>query len=98
MDYIDVEWRHELPLEPVRLVSELDRFRMEVRKLEFFRDGSVGRAWGEGSSLGTDLSTEPVPSIDQINGDGQFRAKAIDDTEFERLWSASVTDLRGINE
>lgn len=91
MDYIDVEWRHDLPLEPVRLVSELDGRRMEIRKLEFFRDGSVGRAWNEGSSLGTALSTEPVPGIDQINGDVQFRAIAIDDTEFERLWSASAT-------
>ena len=90
MDYIDVEWRHELPLEPVRLVSELDGSRMEIRKLEFFRDGSVGRAWSEGSNLGTALSTEPVPSIDQINGDAQFRAKAIDDTEFEQLWSTSA--------
>jgi hypothetical protein len=91
VDYIDVEWRHNLPLEPVRLVSELDDSRMEVRKLEFFRDGSVGRAWSEGSSLGTALSIEPVPSIDQINGDAQFLATAIDGTEFEKLWSTFAT-------
>lgn len=89
MDYIDIEWCHELPLEPVRLVSELDGSRMEVRKLEFFRDGSVGRAWTGGSSIGTALSTEPVPTIDQISADVQFRATAIHEAEFEKLWSSS---------
>ena len=42
--YIDVEWRHELPPEPIRLASEIDAHRMEIRKLEFFRGGSVGWA------------------------------------------------------
>jgi len=88
VDYIDVEWRHELPSEPVRLASELDAHRIEVRKMEFFRDGSVGWAWSGGSALGTALSSEPIPSIDQINRDAQFRAVVIDGTEFERLWSS----------
>lgn len=66
MDYIDVQWRHELLSEPVRLVSELDTYRMEIRKLEFFRNGSVGRAWSGGSSLGTTLSAEPIPGVKSI--------------------------------
>lgn len=94
MYYIDVEWRHELPSEPIRLASEIDAHRMEIRKLEFFRDGSVGWAWGGGSSLGTALSSEPIPSIDQINRDAQFRATAIDGTEFEQLWSSRGLELR----
>jgi hypothetical protein len=47
MTYIDVTWFHKLPTVPVRLVSELDDERYEVRKLEFFADGSVGFAWRE---------------------------------------------------
>ncbi|REG50447.1 hypothetical protein B0G80_6879 [Paraburkholderia sp. BL6669N2] len=39
--FIDVAWTHGFETEPIRLVSQLDNERYEIRKLEFFRDGRV---------------------------------------------------------
>ncbi|XBO33895.1 hypothetical protein ABIS02_41030 (plasmid) [Paraburkholderia fungorum] len=33
--FIDVAWTHDFEAEPIRLVSQLDSKRYEVRKLEF---------------------------------------------------------------
>ncbi|WP_081062398.1 DUF6881 domain-containing protein [Burkholderia cepacia] len=84
---IDVAWKHTYEEEPVRLVSVLDGDRYEVRKLEFFRDGSVGFADEIRSSLGTTLGTVPVPSSIEINADPEFEAQEIALEVFEALWS-----------
>jgi len=42
MTYLKVKWIHSHPDAPVLLYSELDRERWEVRKVEVFRDGSLG--------------------------------------------------------
>ena len=39
MQYVLVEWDHDLDDEPYRIYSELDDSRCEVRKVEFFRNG-----------------------------------------------------------
>ena len=85
MTYIDVHWRHQEASEPVRLVSELDANRYEVRKLEFFLDGRVGFAPSETPGR-TELGEVPVPELYAINHDSQFRAIEITAPEFERLW------------
>jgi hypothetical protein len=86
MNYIDVEWLHEHAQEPVRLVSELDDQRNEVRKLEFFRTGAVGSASAHGSFGNTRLSEEPLPDLNEINSDPQFRGVALQAEAFEELW------------
>ena len=43
MDYVLLEWDHDLDDEPYLVYSELDEKRMERRKVEFFR-GEIGRA------------------------------------------------------
>lgn len=88
--YIDVEWRHDHANDPVRLVSSLDEARWEVRKLEFFRDGSVGYASSVRHSPQTRLGTVQVPSISEINSDDQFRAAEISAQEFNALWHTYV--------
>ena len=72
---------------PLRLVSELDHQRNEVRKLEFFPSGLVGFASTSGSAHGTELGEAPVPPLSQINNDPQFAGIAIDSAAFEALWS-----------
>ena len=39
MQYICVEWEHDMEDEPYLIYSELDEERMEVRKIEFYRNG-----------------------------------------------------------
>lgn len=56
MKYIDVQWVHSLENEPIRLVSELDGDNFETRKLEFFRNSTIGYATEEIEYLGTVLS------------------------------------------
>ena len=87
MNYIDVRWRHENELYPIRLVSELDADNVETRKLEFFRDGSVGFASEFGSSRGVQLGVVAVPSLENINSDEQFNGVEISKADFEMLWS-----------
>ena len=67
MMYIDVSWLHKSPLEPVRLISELDVAGWERRKLEFFADGRVGFACSTRATDGTALGTAPIPPLAEIN-------------------------------
>jgi hypothetical protein len=87
MEYIDVAWSHHSSKDPVRLVSELNEARLELRKLEFFRDGSVGVAFAGGSTADTRLGIEPVPQLAEINADVQFSGVRIGAGDFEALWA-----------
>lgn len=86
MRYIDVRWLHHDPEYPIRLVSEIDSDNYEIRKLEFFQDGSVGFACVTFSQQGTALGTAPVPSITEINEMEEFKGKEISQADFEALW------------
>lgn len=90
MNFIDVQWHHTNPSMPVRLVSELDAERNEVRKLEFFLDGRVGYASEHASAHGTQLGFVPVPALEEINAQGEFSGASISVEQFEQLWSAHV--------
>ena len=79
-------WMHDSLSEPTRLVSELNQHRMEVRKLEFFRDGTVGFASIDVSSHGTRLGEMEVPSLEEINQNSEFRGASITEQAFEELW------------
>lgn len=87
MRYIDVQWIHENSQDPIRLVSELESERNEVRKLEFFRYGTVGIASSSRTSAGTRLGETPVPALEEINSDPQFHGVEIERHEFEELWN-----------
>ena len=86
LEYIKVKWLHELPDEPVLLVSELDCDRMELRKVEVYRDGRSDAAHADMATGSTKLSIEPIPSSDEIQSDDQFVVELISATEFEALW------------
>jgi len=90
MEYIDIQWHHKNANDPVRLVSELDAERFEVRKLEFFADGRVGHACESSESHGTMLGELPDPLLSEITMDPQFTGGHIGAEEFEQLWSTYV--------
>jgi len=92
MEYIDVNWLHSNPDDPVRLVSELGPGRFETRKLEFFRDGRVGFASQAGSTHDTHLGERPVPSLAQINIQTVFSGIEIAASDFEAIWEQYVVN------
>ncbi len=92
MRYIDVQWKHGSDDEPIRLVSEIDAEDYEVRKLEFYSDGSVGFACDVISSHKTFLGDAKVPQLDEINADSEFEGVSISAEEFEHLWTVNVAD------
>ena len=86
MQYIRVFWRHEHPDEPVELLSELDDARWEIRKVERYRDGSVGWADVDESAGSTRLGLVPVPALAEIALDDEFQVSEITGADFERAW------------
>lgn len=88
--YLHVQWQHDVDDDPVSLWSELDDTGMETRKVEVFRDGRRRRAPPTTNDTGTRLGEMPVPSIDEINNDPQFRARSVDRAAFEIEWSAAA--------
>src|SRR5262245_38184841 len=86
--YIKVEWIHAFVDEPVLLYSEVDAHGWEIRKVEVFADGRVGYASAteRAQSTMTELSLEPLPPLDEIASDPQFRPIAITKKEFEEVW------------
>jgi hypothetical protein len=89
MKYIRTVWRHSFDNEPVELWSELDEERMEVRKIEVFRDGRRVIAPPIARESATQLSELPIPSIEEINRDNQFQATEVDRSAFEDEWQRS---------
>jgi len=85
--YLRVEWIHDSDDEPVLLFSELDRDRMELRKIEIYRSGRADRCDQQSRSGTTMLSVEPIPAIEEIASDSQFLPVEIARQEFESVWS-----------
>ena len=89
--YLHVRWNHELPDEPVVILSELVGDQ-EVRKVEQYADGRVGWAGPEGQFGGSALSfgEGAIPSGEEIAADPQFTVLPIDGDGFEREWRAAT--------
>ena len=93
MRYIRVQWNHKFPDEPVEIFSELDDAGWEIRKIEVFPDGSLGSASRMETNGPTVLGDEPVPSLDEIAADQQFKPARISREEFEGIWSRRFTPI-----
>lgn len=88
MDYVLTEWDHDLDDEPYLVYSELDDGRMEVRKVEFFRNGICFSYGGERGNEGA-LSDVPFPEdLRTITGQaGECAARAISRQLFQEIWN-----------
>lgn len=86
MRYIKVKWNHSNPQMPVTLYSEIDDAGWELRKVEIFRDGSVGYASAAESRGDTGLGLVPIPPILEIAKDPAFEPSEITAKEFEEVW------------
>lgn len=87
--YLQVRWHHELPDEPVLLLSEIIDGD-EVRKVEIYADGRSDFADEHCSTGTTQLSELPMPSIDEIAAQDEFEPAVIDRASFEDAWRAAL--------
>lgn len=86
MIYLKIRWVHDNSKEPSEILVELDEDRYELRKIEKFKGGAIGFT-SEGVNVNcAQLSDLPVPSLEDINGDTQFKAEHISAGEFEVEW------------
>lgn len=88
MKYIDVLWHSTDPSDPYRMVSEIDDLNYEVRKVEYFRDGSVSFADAENWTDRCMLGECEVPPLAEINAYKEFEGAEITADEFEKLWAS----------
>lgn len=87
MRYLRVHWVHNHPDDPVELYSEIDEQGWEVRKVEVFPDGSRGFAGQDDHAGSTRLGETPLPSLEAIAKEPEFRPAQITPEEFERVWA-----------
>ncbi len=90
MTHIVVTWHHKNPDDPVKLFSELNDERFEVRKVEVFRDGRRCFADASATSGDTMLGIVPVPPLEEIASDREFTPRTITREEFEAEWIAAT--------
>ncbi|OZI32165.1 hypothetical protein CAL29_30530 [Bordetella genomosp. 10] len=91
MNFIRVNWKHDLPSEPTTIYSEVDDSGWELRKVEVFANGAMGYASKLKSAGGTGLSKEPLPSLNEIAIDPQFDPVVISPDDFERIWKTAAS-------
>lgn len=91
MQYVMIEWDHDLDDEPYQVYSELDDRRREVRKVEFFRNGicfSYGAERGNLGALAADPFPEDLRELERRAGEGErITARAIPANFFCEIWN-----------
>lgn len=90
MEYLAVQWKHSFPDMPVKIFSEMDNRRMEIRKVEIFRDKTLGFASAASSQGSTKLGIEPIPSFGEIASQVEFSPRISNKQEFEQLWNIAT--------
>lgn len=86
MEYLKVEWKHNYHDEPILIYSEIDDRRNELRKVEIYRDGRIGYADKNDEYLDAGLSEKPLPTLEEIAYDKQFKPELIYKEDFEMVW------------
>lgn len=87
MDYVLVEWFHNLEDEPSEIYSELDQDRREVRKVEFFKNGLCFSYGGERGGREA-LADVPFPKdLRTLNRPGEMEAHSITSSHFQAVWN-----------
>jgi hypothetical protein len=94
MIYLKVLWHHFSEADPVVLYSEIGDNKMEVRKIELFRNGSYGFATVDREYNSSRLGEVPVPDIDEIELDTEFKPSFICREEFEEAWKQALDSIK----
>jgi len=91
MIYLKTNWIHQFKDEPYIIYSELNgATRNEIRKIEIFRNGITRYAPNGENDLGTMISIEAIPEINDINKSNEFLCVEINKAEFEQKWSKAL--------
>lgn len=75
---------------PILIFSEIDDDRNETRKIEIYKDKSIGYAYENVEYGPTGLSELALPEIDEINVQDGLEAEEISPELFERAWTKYV--------
>lgn len=88
MNYVLVEWDHDLDDEPYLIYSELDDGRRETRRVEFYRNGITFSYGAERGNEGA-LAAAPFPEDlrDLKAPEGEFSAREISPGLFYEIWN-----------
>ena len=90
MQYVLLEWDHDLDDEPYLVYSELDDSRREVRRVEFYRNGLSFSYGGERGGEGA-LAPEPFPedlrALRPAGEEGSSHAQSIPAGLFHEIWA-----------
>ncbi len=87
MEYIQLEWFHDVAEDPCIIYSEINGQRYEVRKIAAFKDGTYMKCNEEMINSQIELADVPFPvNLEEINQDKQFYAKYISKEEFQEKW------------
>lgn len=94
MQYLKVEWLHDFQDEPVLIFGELRADIQsgeleEIRKIEIFKDGTMGYACLEEEYLSL-VSESHWPVKEEITQDPQFKVHIITQQEFNLLWQEAL--------
>ncbi len=90
MDYVLVEWDHELDDEPYLIYSEIDGGRRETRRVEFYRSGvafSYGAERGNEGVLAKEPFPEDLNTLRPEDAEGEFTARKIPPGLFYEIWN-----------
>jgi hypothetical protein len=93
MKYFMTKWDHSSDDAPVMLFHEVDENEEETRKIEHFRNGTIGYADQNTSVRGIELSWEPIPSFEEIKENDvfdEFELELITPERFEELWHEAI--------
>ena len=86
MEYILIERIHEEIDEPNKIYSELDRDRMETRRVEFYPSGMCF-AYGDEHGHEEVLAKEPFPTdLRELETDEDTKAHTISRQIFREIW------------
>lgn len=93
MEYIAIDWIHQFSDEPIKIYLELDGNREEIRKIELYINGNLGYATINTAYRGSMLSKLPVPELNEIARDSQFKALEINQEQFNEIWNEKVGNI-----
>src|SRR5688572_29678954 len=108
MEYMIVHWEwgkypekynRDVLLRPVRIYSEIDEMRNEIRKVEIYEPGAVGLVsdeieYCEEPKRYIGLADQPIPPISDGSNDKELQAYTISKDEFEAIWNVYINRLQ----